>query len=176
MKLIHRSITATALVVLSAFLSSDTAHAWGRGRVSVSRSFNVHGNFNRNVNIHRDVDINRHVDIDVDHHYHGGRFAAGMAVGTITGLAIGAAVAAPPRGYVPVYVGANPYYYYGGVYYQPASTGYVVVAPPVGVIVPNLPPGSTSMVVNGVTHFVFNGTHYLPVMVNGVTEYQVVAV
>ena len=59
-------------------------------------------------------------------------------------------------------------------YYQPASTGYVVVEPPLGAIVPTLPPGSTATTVNGQTYFVYNNTYYKPVLVNGATGYQVV--
>ncbi len=70
--------------------------------------------------------------------------------------------------------GGVSYAYYGGAYYQPASTGYVVVEPPPGAIVPTLPPGSTAATVNGQTYFVYNGTYYRPVLVNGATGYQIV--
>ena len=83
-------------------------------------------------------------------------------------------LAAPPGGYIPVYYRGVNYAYYGGYYYQPASTGYVVVEPPLGAIVPTLPPGSTATTVNGQTYFVYTNTYYKPVLVNGATGYQVV--
>ena len=50
----------------------------------------------------------------------------------------------------------------------------MVVEPPLGAIVPTLPPGSTATTVNGQTCFVYNNTYYKPVLVNGATGYQVV--
>ncbi len=141
---------------------------------SVHRSVNVH----RNVNVNRNVNVHRDVDINVNRGWARPGFGAGVAVGavagTAAGIAIGAAVAAPPRGYVPVYYGGVNYAYYGGYYYQPASTGYVVVGPPIGAIVPTLPPGSTATTIDGQTYFVYNNVYYRPVLVNGATGYQVV--
>ncbi len=74
-----------------------------------------------------------------------------------------------------MYYGSAPYAYYGGVYYQPTNNGYVVAEPPVGVIVPSLPPGSVARVVNGMNYFEFNGLYYQPVIVNGSTAYKTVA-
>ena len=145
-----------------------------RYRRSVHRSVNVH----HNVDVHRNVNVHRDVDIDIDRHWFRPGFgvgvAAGAVAGTAAGIAIGAAVAAPTRGYLPVYYGGVNYAYYGGYYYQPAATGYVVVKPPLGAIVPTLPPGATATTVNGQTYFVYNDTYYKPVLVNGATGYQVV--
>ena len=79
-----------------------------------------------------------------------------------------------PAAILPVYYGGVNYAYYGGYYYRPAATGYVVVKPPLGAIVPTLPPGATATTVNGQTYFVYNDTYYKPVLVNGATGYQVV--
>ena len=43
---------------------------------------------------------------------------------------MGAVVPALPPGYTVVYMGGNPYYYYGNAYYAAAPNGYVVTAPP----------------------------------------------
>ena len=43
---------------------------------------------------------------------------------------MGAVVPALPPGYTVVYMGVNPYYYYGNAYYAAAPNGYVVTAPP----------------------------------------------
>ena len=62
------------------------------------------------------------------------------------------------------------YRYDGGVFYQPYNNGYQAVAPPVGVVVPGLPPDNTPVPVGEDTYYYFGGVFYLPVQ-NG---YQVV--
>src|SRR6185295_11440581 len=57
------------------------------------------------------------------------------------GVAVGAAVASLPRGHVAVVVGGQRLFYYGGVYYRPAGSTYVVIAPPVGAVVAAVPEG-----------------------------------
>lgn len=59
-----------------------------------------------------------------------------------SGITSGMYFNALPSGYVPLTVAGNPYYYYGGAYYQQEPTGYVAVNPPMGAIVPALPPGA----------------------------------
>jgi hypothetical protein len=49
---------------------------------------------------------------------------------------------------------------------------FVVAPPPIGVVVPELPPGAVQVVVNGQAAYQFNGIYYMPVFVNGVTQYQ----
>jgi len=63
------------------------------------------------------------------------------------------------------------YRYDAGVFYAPANNGYQVVAPPIGAIVPSLPPDNVPVQVDGdATYYYFGGTFYLPIA-NG---YQVV--
>ena len=64
------------------------------------------------------------------------------------------------------------YYYAGGAYYVQQNNGFVIVAPPIGVIVPELPPGAVQVFVNGILAYQFNGIYYQPVFVNGVTQYM----
>ena len=175
MRTISKFRFGSPLMVSGALLALAPALLEAGGyRRSVHRSVNVH----RNVDVHRNVNVHRDVDIDVNRGWvrpaFGAGVVAGAVAGTVAGIAIGAAVTAPPRGYVPVYYGGVNYTYYGGYYYQPASTGYVVVEPPVGAILPTLPPGSTATTVNGQTYFIYNNTYYKPVLVNGATGYQVV--
>lgn len=59
-----------------------------------------------------------------------------------------------------------------GIVNTPA--GYVVVAPPVGIIVPVLPPGCTPVMVDEVTCHGLNCLYYQPVMVGGVVHYRTV--
>ena len=67
-----------------------------------------------------------------------------------------------PVGYVQVSVGATGYYYYNGVYF-PAHDRRLpnVVAPPVGVIVPQLPEGAEALVVGPTTYYCAGGAFYL---------------
>ncbi|MCG3143680.1 MAG: hypothetical protein HONDAALG_01042 [Gammaproteobacteria bacterium] len=81
--------------------------------------------------------------------------------GWFAGLAIGAAIASIPNYYYPVYVGAHPYYYYGGVYYAPAATGYVVVDAPVGAVVQAPPPECHVVAVDAMPYCYYQGAFYL---------------
>jgi hypothetical protein len=94
----------------------------------------------------------RHVDTEADRHhalYWSGCYA-GMAVAVL------------PPGYVQTSVGAVGYYYYDGVYYQPTTSGnYVVVAPPVGAIVPQLPSGAEAIAVGSATYYYGGWAFYL---------------
>ena len=62
------------------------------------------------------------------------------------------------------------YYYHAGSFYTQAPNGYVVVNSPVGAVVPALPVGFSSVVVNGIPYFTYGGAYYRQVA-NG---YQVV--
>jgi len=185
----HRQFACLTITAIGISLIPVELFARGRSRSrsvhrssshhtsSVHRSTSTNRNVKRSTNVNRNVNVNRHIDVDVHNRYYGrgGAAAIGAAAGLVTGFAIGAAVASPPRGYTTVYYGSNPYAYYGGVYYQPADNGYVVAQPPIGVIVPSLPPGATVQLINGVSYFVFNGLYYQPVIVNGTTAYKTVA-
>ena len=61
-----------------------------------------------------------------------------------------------------------------GVYYQTSGAGYVVVNPPIGVIVTAYPTGAVQTVVNGQVYLQANGIYYRPAMQNGVTVYTTV--
>ena len=74
----------------------------------------------------------------------------------------GLAVRSLPVGYVQVSVGATGYYYYDGVYFQPTTTGaYAVVAPPAGVVVPQVPNGADAFVVGPTTYYYAGGAFYV---------------
>jgi hypothetical protein len=93
----------------------------------------------------------RHFDFDEDRRH--GFFWSGITAGTFYG--------ALPSGYVPIYVGGSPYYYYEGAYYQPEASGYVAVTPPVGAVVPELPPGAEAVPVGQVVYYYAGGAFYL---------------
>jgi len=59
----------------------------------------------------------------------------------------------------PVFVGGH-YYYSGGVWYAPRGPGFVVVAAPVGLFVPVLPPFYTTLWIGGFPYYYANDTYY----------------
>jgi hypothetical protein len=66
-----------------------------------------------------------------------------------------------PQAYSQINVGGNPYYYDQGVYYQQATSGYVVVTPPVGAIVAQLPPGSETIPYGPTVYYYGAGAFYV---------------
>jgi hypothetical protein len=66
----------------------------------------------------------------------------------------------PPR-YTRIVVNRRPYYYYGGLFYQPYNRNYVVVGAPIGARVGWLPPGYVSFGLGGRSYSYFNATFYL---------------
>jgi uncharacterized protein DUF6515 len=67
-----------------------------------------------------------------------------------------------PAGFVQVSVGATGYYYYDGVYFRPTTVGsYAVVAPPVGVVVPQLPLDAEPIAAGPVTYYYAAGAFYV---------------
>lgn len=56
-----------------------------------------------------------------------------------------------PYGTVTVYVGQQAYLYGGGAFYAATAQGYVVVAPPLGAVISELPPGATMQFIDGYT-------------------------
>lgn len=92
----------------------------------------------------------RHSDFDEDRRrgYFWSGISAGMRFNTL------------PSGYVPLSVGGNPYYYYGGAYYEQAPSGYVAVIPPVGAGVPTLPPGAEAISTPQGVYYYAGGAFY----------------
>jgi len=53
------------------------------------------------------------------------------------------------------------YYYDGGVWYRPVREGFTVILPPVGVVVPVLPPFYTTIWVGGIPYYYADGVYYV---------------
>lgn len=53
------------------------------------------------------------------------------------------------------------YYYWGGTWYLGSGLGFIVVAPPFGIVVPVLPPYYTTIWVGGVPYYYANGVYYV---------------
>ena len=78
----------------------------------------------------------------------------------------GMTLATLPVGYIQVSAGGTGYDYYDGVYFQPIaslSSGYAVVAPPVGVVVPQLPSSAEPVADGSTTYYYAGGAFYLQV-------------
>ena len=74
---------------------------------------------------------------------------------------VGYAVTALPAGHIALtWRGGAHYYYHGGVWYAPGRAGFVVVRPPVGIIVPVLPPAYTTVYVGGAPYYYADDVYY----------------
>jgi hypothetical protein len=75
----------------------------------------------------------------------------------------GQRIHALPPAYVSITFNNQPYFYGDdGAYYQPESDGqYLVVQPPVGALVPSLPPGAVAIVVGPTTFYYLDGDFYV---------------
>ena len=71
-------------------------------------------------------------------------------------------IARLPFGAVSVTFGDRYYHYYNGVYYRPYSHGYMIVPPPVGIIVPGLPLGYTRVIIGSNPYYRHGSVFYAP--------------
>jgi hypothetical protein len=67
--------------------------------------------------------------------------------------------ALPPGHRVFVHGGAR-FYYHGGVWYRAAGPRFLVVAPPIGIVVPFLPPFYTTIWIGGSPYYYANEVYY----------------
>jgi Family of unknown function (DUF6515) len=140
-------------------------------------TINRHNNVNT-INGHNNVNISGN-EVNVSRGWYGRGYYTppGWGVATFgTGLAIGAALNAPPPNYTTVVVSGTEYYYADGVYVQPRNGAYIVAAPPIGAIVNTLPEGCSTTTSNGVQSFDCSGVIYQPYSQNGSIVYRVVSV
>jgi hypothetical protein len=73
----------------------------------------------------------------------------------------GAPVHALPHGaYAVPWHGGN-YWYHGGIWYAPYGPSWVVVAPPIGIYVPFLPPFYTTVWFGGIPYYYANDAYYV---------------
>lgn len=66
-----------------------------------------------------------------------------------------------PRDRIIINRGPNRFFYSGGVWYAPRGPSFVVVAPPIGVFVPLLPPYYSTVWFGGVPYYYANDTYYM---------------
>ncbi|MGA0557512.1 DUF6515 family protein [Larkinella sp. VNQ87] len=77
-----------------------------------------------------------------------------------------------PRSTTVIYHGRVGYRYVDGVFYKPLGRTFVVVPPPVGLVIPVLPAGFVTITIGGAPFFYHYGTYY--VKVSGQNQYRVV--
>lgn len=61
---------------------------------------------------------------------------------------------------VSAFVG-HPFFYFEGVYYDQGAAGYVIVAPPLGAVVSELPPGAETVVLGDTVYYYAGGAFYV---------------
>ena len=81
-------------------------------------------------------------------------------------------IGALPYGAVSVGWRGGNYFYRGGVWWRPYGASFIVVAPPIGIYAPVLPPDYVSLYIAGQPYYYADGTYYSQVVGQG---YQVVA-
>jgi hypothetical protein len=69
--------------------------------------------------------------------------------------------ATPPRLHVTIGYRHRHYWYAGGFYYWPFGSRYVLVIPPVGIVVPLLPPTYSIVYVRDVPYYYASGSYYV---------------
>ncbi len=85
--------------------------------------------------------------------YHYNRYPSRPSVSIIARL---------PFGAVSVTFGNRYYHYYRGAYYRPYNRGYIIVQPPIGIIVPSLPVGYTHVIVGSHPYYRHGNVFYAP--------------
>ncbi len=69
--------------------------------------------------------------------------------------------ALPPGHRVFVY-GGHRYFFHDGIWFRPEGARFVVVAPPIGIVVPVLPPFYATIWIGGVPYYYANDVYYVP--------------
>ncbi len=84
----------------------------------------------------------------------------------------GQAFAALPGGSISIGFRGGNWFFHGGVWFQPYGSRFVVALPPIGIVVPLLPPDCTTLWIGGAPYYYANGVYYAPAPGQG---YAVVA-
>lgn len=84
---------------------------------------------------------------------------------------VGWSVGVVPDGAISITFGGGHFLFNGGVWFRPEGPRWVVVTPPVGIVVPMLPPAYTTLWIGGLAYYYANGVYYLP---DEATGYRVV--
>jgi hypothetical protein len=144
MKRLYKCASGLALTGLLSVTLISTANAQ---RGFHSGGVRVSGGFRGGIGFHGGIGLG----------FRGGVFGGGFYGYPRVGFRIGFL----PYGYYPFYFGSDLYYYYGGTFYRPYDGGgYEVTVPPVGAVIPGMPRGAKSIVINGQQYYEFAGVYY----------------
>lgn len=61
----------------------------------------------------------------------------------------------------PIHYRNRDYFYFGGSWYLPSGPNFTVVVPPIGIVVPILPPFYTTLWVGGIPYYYANDVYYV---------------
>jgi len=90
-----------------------------------------------------------------------GRDAGGPRHDTFRYPARGAVVDRMPRGHRVFNYRGHHYHFHNGVWYRPFGSRFMVVAPPVGLVVPVLPSGAVVLTIGGVPYYRYGDVYYM---------------
>lgn len=65
-----------------------------------------------------------------------------------------------PPGYRPYHWGGSPYYQYGGYWYRPYGSSFILSSPPYGLYVQTLPPFYSTVFIGGTRYYFADDTYY----------------
>ncbi len=65
-----------------------------------------------------------------------------------------------PAGSLSVAYGRANWYFHSGIWYRPYGSAFIVSLPPLGIVVPLLPPAYTTVWLDGSTYYYANGIYY----------------
>jgi hypothetical protein len=69
-------------------------------------------------------------------------------------------VSSLPQRYHTVYHHRSPYYFSEGIWYRPFGGHFTIIAPPIGLVIPILPPFYSTLWVGGIPYYYANETYY----------------
>lgn len=101
------------------------------------------------VELRHEVMVHHDVDVDIHRRHFWNDFVFGRHLAVL------------PLGCFTLQVGGVPYYYWDGVYYQPADSGYQEVYPPIGAAVPQPPEGAIEIEAGGQVYYYAGGAFYM---------------
>jgi hypothetical protein len=65
-----------------------------------------------------------------------------------------------PMGYVPIYLGGNPFYYNNGIFLNRRDNYYEVIEAPIGAEIPYLPRDARMVIIDGMKYYQSNGSYF----------------
>lgn len=92
----------------------------------------------------------------------------------MAGSESGGVVATLPAGFMSLSYSTGPLFFHDGFFYRHYGPRYMVVRPPIGIVVPVLPHGVRWVTIGHVRYARYRGLYYRPIRRNRTTVYMVV--